>query len=91
MQVESLILEEITQLSKLLFLVTDLKNSYVDVFNPSGKSGSALPIPDVVNSAPGPQMNFFIPQPISDPNAPMDFLTPGGVPLLPEQQVGSYI
>lgn len=47
-----------------------------------------MPIPDLVNSTPDPQRNFFIPQPVSDPNAPVDFLTPGGVPHMPEQQVG---
>lgn len=77
---------------RILFYVayfSDLKNSYVDLFNPSGKTtGPAMPIPDVGISAPNSQMNFFIPQPISDPNAPVDFLTPGGVPHLPEQQVG---
>lgn len=67
----------------------DLKNSYVDVFNPGGKSSSgptSLPPIDKLPSA-VPQMNFFIPQHVTDPNAPVDFLTPGGVPQLAEQQV----
>lgn len=68
-----------------------MKNSYVDVFNPSAKPGGAkIPAPDVMGSATRPQMNFFIPQPITDPNAPVDFLTPGGIPHLPEQQVSFF-
>ncbi|VEN60003.1 unnamed protein product [Callosobruchus maculatus] len=31
-------------------------------------------------------VNYFTPQPIGDPNAPVDFLTPGGVPHMGEQQ-----
>lgn len=81
--------QNVINLFVCIYFFTDLKNSYVDVFNPSGKpNGPTMPIPDVINSAPGPQMNFFVPQPITDPNAPLDFLTPGGVPHLPEQQVG---
>ncbi|KAJ8927810.1 hypothetical protein NQ314_019692 [Rhamnusium bicolor] len=67
----------------------NLKNSYVDVFNPGGKPSGpmSLPTADKLPSAAVPQMNFFIPQPVSDPNAPVDFLTPGGVPQFAEQQV----
>ncbi|KAJ8981600.1 hypothetical protein NQ317_011879, partial [Molorchus minor] len=36
-------------------------------------------------SAAMPQMNFFVPQSTSDPNAPIDFLTPGGVLQFGEQ------
>ncbi|KAG5880668.1 hypothetical protein JTB14_037567 [Gonioctena quinquepunctata] len=64
----------------------NLKNSYIDVFNPSSKPGGGVPLADVdkVGSM-VPQMNFFVPQP-ADPNAPVDFLTPGGVPHMGEQQ-----
>ncbi|KAJ8918937.1 hypothetical protein NQ315_016839 [Exocentrus adspersus] len=68
----------------------NLKNSYVDVFNPGGKPGSsgAASLPPAVEQVRtgAPQMNFFIPQPVTDPNAPVDFLTPGGVPQLVDQQ-----
>lgn len=66
----------------------DLKNSYVDVFNPGGKANGPSSLPPIDNLPSAmPQMNFFIPQPVSDPNAPVDFLTPGGVPQMTEQQV----
>lgn len=87
--VECLKCDKILLFWSYISFVIDLKNSYVDVFNPTDKpNGPTMPIPDVINSAPGLQMNFFVPQPITDPNAPLDFLTPGGVPHLPEQQVG---
>jgi len=59
----------------------NIKKSYVDVFNPGAKQpggASTLPAPDAFSSLPanGPQINFFIPAPITDPNAPTDFLTP---------------
>ncbi|XP_065156222.1 protein transport protein Sec16A isoform X4 [Atheta coriaria] len=60
----------------------NLKKSYVDVFNPSGKPPSAgsssdfnAPAMPAANAAP---MNFFVPAPM-DPNAPVDFLTPSGM------------
>lgn len=70
-----------------LFVFVDLKKSYVDVFNPGGKSSStgSLPIPasfDPFPGAPGggggggTKMNLFVPQPFADTNAPIDFLTP---------------
>jgi hypothetical protein len=61
----------------------NLKKSYIDVFNPGAKSGQALPPPGSMGGATGAQqpMNFFVPQPVNDPNAPTDFLTPAP-PLL---------
>ncbi|VEN60002.1 unnamed protein product [Callosobruchus maculatus] len=35
-------------------------------------------------------VNYFTPQPIGDPNAPVDFLTPGGVPHMGEQQMSRW-
>lgn len=69
----------------------DIKKSYVDVFNPNGKPQDG---PKPLNNSqstsapvPGPpQMNFFIPQPINDPNAPTDFLTPAPPLQFNEQQ-----
>ncbi|RZC42229.1 uncharacterized protein BDFB_009106, partial [Asbolus verrucosus] len=56
----------------------NLKKSYIDVFNPNAKSSSSLPAPASLGGMqPLPaQMNFFVPQPVNDPNAPTDFLTP---------------
>ncbi|XP_017783965.1 PREDICTED: protein transport protein Sec16A isoform X2 [Nicrophorus vespilloides] len=58
----------------------NLKKSYVDVFNPDGKATvppSIMPpdpyAPPTVQSS---NLNFFVPAPMADPNAPMDFLTP---------------
>ncbi|XP_018571551.1 uncharacterized protein LOC108911173 isoform X2 [Anoplophora glabripennis] len=69
----------------------NLKNSYVDVFNPGGKSGGPSSLPPIDNLPSAvPQLNFFIPQPVSDPNAPVDFLTPGGVPQMAEQQMSRW-
>lgn len=67
-------------------LFADLKKSYVDIFNPGGttKPSSTVNNQQSFESFNEPnnagsisQMNFFIPQPVSDPNAPIDFLTPG--------------
>ncbi|XP_057668729.1 uncharacterized protein LOC130901379 isoform X3 [Diorhabda carinulata] len=64
----------------------NLKKSYVDIFNPNGNSGpTSLPLPTQSISR-VPQMNFFVPQQVTDPNAPIDFLTPGGVPHVGETQ-----
>ncbi|CAH1974224.1 unnamed protein product [Acanthoscelides obtectus] len=70
----------------------NLKNSYVDVFSQGGAAKPApttgpapVPAPAAPMSTVQP-MNFFIPQPMGDPNAPVDFLTPGGVPHMGEQQ-----
>jgi hypothetical protein len=72
----------------------NLKKSYIDVFNPGAKSGQALPPPGSMGGATGAQqpMNFFVPQPVNDPNAPTDFLTPAP-PLLYDEnaQVGDQI
>ncbi|XP_031333558.1 uncharacterized protein LOC116163652 isoform X5 [Photinus pyralis] len=59
----------------------NIKKSYVDVFNPGAKSAGNAPsiaAPETFSSMPpsGLQMNYFVPAPVSDPNAPMDFLTP---------------
>ncbi|KAK4881738.1 hypothetical protein RN001_005057 [Aquatica leii] len=59
----------------------NIKKSYVDVFNPGAKaSGGAgsLPAPDTFATLPnnGLQTNYFVPAPITDLNAPTDFLTP---------------
>ncbi|XP_015839573.1 protein transport protein Sec16B isoform X5 [Tribolium castaneum] len=54
----------------------NIKKSYIDVFNPGKPGPAAAPAP--LGGAPQaqPPMNFFIPQPVNDPNAPTDFLTP---------------
>ncbi|GJQ86245.1 hypothetical protein Trydic_g8944 [Trypoxylus dichotomus] len=64
----------------------NLKKSYVDVFNPGGKSSEnsqAMAQNPVFLGAPAPssgnQVNFFVPAPVNDPNAPVDFLTPANV------------
>ncbi|XP_072391264.1 uncharacterized protein Sec16 isoform X2 [Diabrotica undecimpunctata] len=72
----------------------NLKKSYIDVFNQGNKqqpnSGPAsLPAPNQLPSA-APQMNFFVPQQIADPNAPIDFLTPGGVPHIGDPQMSRW-
>ncbi|CAH0559554.1 unnamed protein product [Brassicogethes aeneus] len=56
----------------------NLKKSYVDVFNPGGKpAGGPTTLPDQQQQQQKmPPMNFFTPQPINDPNASIDFLTP---------------
>lgn len=63
-----------------MFSFLDIKKAYVDVFNPGGTTAakSAVPASEVFGAVPsgGAQMNFFVPQPIADPNAPTDFLTP---------------
>jgi len=74
-----------------------LKNSYVDVFNPNAtkETPPALSPSDVSltqgkSTAPMQQQNFFIPAPINDPNAPIDFLSPigyGGVTPQPQETV----
>lgn len=58
-----------------------MKKSYIDVFNPNAKQGApqtSPPPPLDMMAPPGapPSINFFIPQPINDANAPTDFLTP---------------
>lgn len=63
--------------------ISDLKKSYIDVFNPGGKSSgtSPMPAPDTFGSMPSSntQLNFFVPQPVSNADAPTDFLTPAPV------------
>lgn len=56
----------------LVFFFLDLKKSYVDVFNPNGNQA----VTPQSSGAGVAQMNFFVPQPMNDPNAPTDFLTP---------------
>lgn len=73
-------------------LIADLKKSYVDVFNPNGKTSgpASLTNSDVLPpTMQTPQMNFFIPQPVTDPNAPTDFLTPAPPMQFNENQVQS--
>lgn len=64
----------------VLFCVTDLKKSYVDVFNSGGKANTGAPAsspePYISARSGGQQMNFFVPAPVADPNAPTNFLTP---------------
>lgn len=51
----------------------------MDVFNPGNKSSgpASLPPQDAFPAmAQSTQMNFFIPQPVANQNAPTDFLTP---------------
>ncbi|XP_049821203.1 protein transport protein Sec16A-like isoform X4 [Aethina tumida] len=71
----------------------NLKKSYVDVFNPNGKTSgpASLTNSDVLPPAmQTPQMNFFIPQPVTDPNAPMDFLTPAPPMQFNENQMSRW-
>lgn len=67
----------------------------MDVFNPGGKSSSnatsIVPPQDVFTSASTGQMNFFIPAPLNDPNAPLDFLTPAPVNISDSSQVSTVI
>nr|CAH7728124.1 unnamed protein product [Callosobruchus chinensis] len=66
----------------------NLKNSYVDVFSQKGATKPALstgPAPAVPMGSSQP-VTYFTPQPIGDPNAPVDFITPGGIPHMGEQQ-----
>lgn len=71
-----------------------MKKSYVDVFNPGGKGSgpSPLPAPDTFGTMPssGPQMNFFVPQPVANADAPTDFLTPAPVQNDNSSQVGLF-
>ncbi|XP_023012010.2 endoplasmic reticulum export factor secretory 16 isoform X2 [Leptinotarsa decemlineata] len=68
----------------------NLKNSYIDVFNPNSKPVGPVSLPVMEKLGPTvPQMNFFIPQP-ADPNAPVDFITPGGVPHMGETQMSRW-
>ncbi|KAK5649877.1 hypothetical protein RI129_000906 [Pyrocoelia pectoralis] len=65
----------------------NIKKSYVDVFNPGAKNSgnaSSIAAPEAFPSlsSNGLQMNYFVPAPVSDPNAPTDFLTPAPVPQL---------
>ncbi|ERL85134.1 hypothetical protein D910_02556, partial [Dendroctonus ponderosae] len=61
----------------------NLKNSYVDVFKQNeaktNKEQAPLVALEQVPLVAPTQINFFVPQAISDANAPVDFLTPGGV------------
>lgn len=67
-------------INSILLFITDLKKSYVDVFNPGGKPNASVPTSSgesfMSARASGQHMNFFVPTPIVDPNAPTDFLTP---------------
>lgn len=59
-----------------------MKNAYVDVFKQNGVKSEPVPAPEPVPLIGQPtSMNFFIPQPVANQNAPLDFLTPGGAPL----------
>ncbi|XP_044731095.1 uncharacterized protein LOC123294083 isoform X3 [Chrysoperla carnea] len=62
-----------------------IKKAYVDVFNPGGTAKSTNPtsaLPSLNPSTIPPSNNFFIPAPVNDPNAPIDFLSPSsGVEL----------
>ncbi|XP_045460644.1 protein transport protein Sec16B isoform X2 [Harmonia axyridis] len=67
----------------------NLKKSYIDVFNPGGVATKpAVPAPQMpgfpVANNNAPQMNFFIPQPVTDPNAPTNFLTQGNPVIQPQ-------
>ncbi|KRT84123.1 hypothetical protein AMK59_373 [Oryctes borbonicus] len=74
----------------------NLKKSYVDVFNPGGKSSensqSVAQNPVFLN-APAPSTgshgNYFVPAPVNDPNAPVDFLTPANVNADNSQKKGA--
>lgn len=64
----------------------------MDIFNPSGTTKpSSTTNPQSfesyadTNNATVNQMNFFIPQPVADPNAPIDFLTPAAINPIPTQ------
>ncbi|KAL1505990.1 hypothetical protein ABEB36_005430 [Hypothenemus hampei] len=60
----------------------NLKNAYVDVFKQNGVKPvtEGVPVPEQVPMIAPAQMNFFIPQPVANTNAPVNFLTPGGAP-----------
>lgn len=58
-----------------------MRANYIDVMNPSGTKNSGIPnlptpatSPLVPMAASSPQL--FVPAPVNDPNAPVDFLTP---------------
>ncbi|KAL3278660.1 hypothetical protein HHI36_016197 [Cryptolaemus montrouzieri] len=64
----------------------NLKKSYIDVFNPGGVA-KAAPAPNVAGFPTTnaiPQMNFFVPQPVNDPNVPTNFLTQGTQVIQPQ-------
>ncbi|XP_066150746.1 protein transport protein Sec16B isoform X3 [Euwallacea fornicatus] len=56
----------------------NVKNAYVDVFKQNGVKSEPVPAPEQVPIMAPTEMNFFIPQPMANSNAPVDFLTPGG-------------
>ncbi|KAK9872597.1 hypothetical protein WA026_018729 [Henosepilachna vigintioctopunctata] len=66
----------------------NLKKSYIDVFNPGGTAKAVAPMPNLPEfSTPNSnsQINFFVPQPVNDPNAPTNFLMQG-TPIIQPQQ-----
>ncbi|XP_050306362.1 uncharacterized protein LOC126743361 isoform X3 [Anthonomus grandis grandis] len=70
----------------------NVKNAYVDVFKQNGVKANTdgVPVPEKVPLAAPSQMNFFIPQAVPNPDAPLDFLTPGGAPVhIGEPQIRS--
>ncbi|XP_076233225.1 uncharacterized protein LOC143178442 [Calliopsis andreniformis] len=66
-----------------------MRANYIDVMNPNGSKGGATstsmptpvtsPLVPVATSSP----QLFIPAPVNDPSAPVDFLTPTSVPVVP--------
>ncbi|XP_043669318.1 protein transport protein Sec16A isoform X7 [Vespula pensylvanica] len=70
----------------------NMRANYIDVMNPNGgKSSTASPnvptpatSPFVPMAVSSPQL--FIPAPVNDPSAPVDFLTPAPAPSIPAAQ-----
>lgn len=61
-------------------LFSDIKNSYIDVFNPGGVKTGSENVPSATEvfgdiPAPGSQMNYFVPAPVVDAGVSVDFLT----------------
>ncbi|CAH1130815.1 unnamed protein product [Ceutorhynchus assimilis] len=71
----------------------NVKNAYVDVFKQNGVKSNmeGIPPPENVPMVAPTQMNFFIPQPMANANASLDFLTPGGAPVqIGEPQISRW-
>lgn len=59
-----------------------MKKAYVDILNPGARNAnvtSSITAPDNFGLPPtnGTHLNYFVPAPVNDPNAPMDFLSHG--------------
>ncbi|XP_015123891.1 protein transport protein Sec16A-like [Diachasma alloeum] len=71
-----------------------MRANYIDVMNPNASKGNIPSIPTPANSplmpmaASSPQM--FIPAPVNDPDAPLNFLTPTQASI-PSQENNSHV